>query len=121
MTDSNPQSAQQSPGLPVSGAHAAPGWKPLEARERRILGVLVEKAKTTPDVYPMSVNALRSGANQKNNRYPLMELENDDIEPVLDRLRELHAVSEVQGDSRVPRYRLQLYDWLGAEKLELAV
>jgi uncharacterized protein len=83
--------------------------------------VLVEKAKTTPDVYPMSINALRSGANQKNNRYPLMELENDDIEESLGRLRELGAVSEVQGDSRVSRYRHLLYDWLGVEKLELAV
>ena len=83
--------------------------------------MLVEKAKTTPDVYPMSINALRSGANQKNNRYPLMELKNDDIEQALDRLRELRAVSEVQGDSRVSRYRHLLYDWLGVEKLELAV
>jgi len=83
--------------------------------------VLVEKAKTTPDVYPMSINALRSGANQKNNRYPLMELDNDDIEQTLQRLRELGAVIEVQGDSRVPRYRHMAYDWLGVEKLELAV
>jgi len=83
--------------------------------------VLVEKAKTTPDVYPMTINALRSGANQKNNRYPLMELDNDDVEQALDRLRELGAVSEVQGDSRVSRYRHLLYDWLGVEKFELAV
>ena len=83
--------------------------------------MLVEKAKTTPDVYPMTINALRSGANQKNNRYPLMELDNDDVEQSLDRLRELGAVSEVQGDSRVSRYRHLLYDWLGVEKFELAV
>jgi hypothetical protein len=83
--------------------------------------VLVEKAKTTPDVYPMSLNSLRAGANQKNNRYPLMELDNDDIEQSLERLREVGAVSEVQGDSRVSRYRHLLYDWLGVEKLELAV
>jgi uncharacterized protein len=86
-----------------------------------MLGVLVEKAKTTPDVYPMSINALRTGANQKNNRYPLMELENDDVEQSLERLRELKAVAEVQGDSRVPRYRHLLYDWLGVDKVELAV
>jgi hypothetical protein len=86
-----------------------------------VLGVLVEKAKTTPDVYPMSINAIRTGANQKNNRHPLMELENDDVEQSLDRLRGLKAVSEVQGDSRVPRYRHLLYDWLGVDKLELAV
>ena len=121
MTDSRPAGCSPLPCLPVSAPRAAPAWQPLDARERRILGVLVEKAKTTPDVYPMSINALRSGANQKNNRYPLMELDNDDIEQSLDRLRELGAVSEVQGDSRVPRYRHLLYDWLGVEKLELAV
>ena len=121
MTDSYPQSAPHSPALPDSAPRSGPAWQPLGARERRIVGVLVEKAKTTPDVYPMTINALRSGANQKNNRYPLMELDNDDVEQVLDRLRELGAVSEVQGDSRVSRYRHLLYDWLGVEKLELAV
>jgi hypothetical protein len=120
MSDSNPPNAPPSPALPASAPRAA-AWQPIGARERRILGVLVEKAKTTPDVYPMSINALRSGANQKNNRYPLMELDNDDIEQSLERLRGLGAVSEVQGDSRVPRYRHLLYDWLGVDKLELAV
>ena len=99
---------------------AQPGNR-SEPENGGVLGVLVEKAKTTPDVYPMTINALRSGANQKNNRYPLMELDNDDVEQSLDRLRELGAVSEVQGDSRVSRYRHLLYDWLGVEKLELAV
>ncbi|HTU25518.1 MAG TPA: DUF480 domain-containing protein [Pirellulales bacterium] len=98
-----------------------PAWQPIAARDRRVLGVLVEKAKTTPDVYPLSINALRTGCNQKNNRYPLMELENEDVEQSLDRLRALGAVSEVQGDSRVPRYRHLLYDWLGVDKVELAV
>ncbi|HEY1786101.1 MAG TPA: DUF480 domain-containing protein [Pirellulales bacterium] len=121
MNDSDPQGTPPSPGSPVAAPRAPAPWKPLGARERRILGVLVEKAKTTPDVYPMSLNALRSGANQKNNRYPLMELDNDDIEQSLERLRELGAVSEVQGDSRVLRYRHLLYDWLGVDKIELAV
>ena len=55
-----------------------PKWQPLSAIDRRVVGVLVEKAKTTPDGYPMSVSALRSGCNQKNNRYPLLELEIED-------------------------------------------
>jgi hypothetical protein len=82
---------------------------------------LVEKAKTTPDGYPMSVNALKSGCNQKNNRYPLMELEIEDIEESLARLRGLGAVAEVQGGGRVSRFRHYMYEWLGVEKLELAV
>ncbi|HEV3137079.1 MAG TPA: DUF480 domain-containing protein [Pirellulales bacterium] len=98
-----------------------PRWQPLSAVDRRVLGVLVEKAKTTPDGYPMSVNSLRSGCNQKNNRYPLMELELEDVEESLSRLRALGAVAEVQGGGRVPRYRHYMYEWLGVEKLELAV
>ena len=50
--------------------HTSPRWQPLEAIERRILGVLVEKAKTTPENYPLSVNALKSGANTYNRRTP---------------------------------------------------
>jgi len=96
-------------------------WKPLSAIDRRVLGVLVEKAKTTPDGYPMSVNSLRSGCNQKNNRYPLMELELDDVEESLARLRAAGAVAEVQGGGRVARYRHYMYEWMGVEKLELAV
>jgi uncharacterized protein len=96
-------------------------WRALLPIDRRLLGVLIEKAKTTPDVYPLSVNALRSGANQKNNRFPLMELEIEDVEESLSRLRAAGAVTEVQGSSRVPRFRHQAYEWLGVDKVELAV
>jgi uncharacterized protein YceH (UPF0502 family) len=96
-------------------------WHPLPAVDRRVVGVLVEKAKTTPDGYPMSAGALRSGCNQKNNRYPLMELEREDVEESLARLRSAGAVAEVQGGGRVSRYRHYMYEWLGVEKLELAV
>lgn len=95
--------------------------QPLAAIDRRVAGVLVEKAKTTPDQYPLSLSALRTGANQKSNRYPLMQLEDDAIEESLDRLRELGAVVEVQGSGRVVRYRHLMYQWLGVEKVELAV
>ena len=98
-----------------------PRWRPLVAKDRRVLGVLIEKAKTTPEAYPMSINALRSGCNQKNNRFPLMELELEDIEESLDRLRAAGAVAEVQGSSRVARYRHYGYEWLGVDKTELGV
>jgi uncharacterized protein YceH (UPF0502 family) len=100
---------------------STPRWRPLVAIDRRVVGVLVEKAKTTPDGYPMSVNALKSGANQKNNRYPLMELEIEDVEESLGRLRAVGAAAEVQGGGRVPRYRHYMYEWLGVDKVELAV
>ena len=60
-------------------APEGPRWKPVGAIDRRVLGVLAEKAKTTPDTYPMSLNAICSGCNQKSNRDPLMQLEPDDV------------------------------------------
>ena len=104
-----------------SPAHTSPRWQPLEAIERRILGVLVEKAKTTPENYPLSLNALKSGCNQKNNRAPLTQLEEPAIEEALEKLRKVGAVVQVQGTSRVDRFRHLAYDWLGVEKVELAV
>lgn len=58
-------------------------WPVLEKDERRVLGVLVEKGKTTPDVYPMSINALTAGCNQKTNRDPIMDLTDGDVEEAL--------------------------------------
>jgi uncharacterized protein len=96
-------------------------WQPLQAIDRRVAGVLVEKAKTTPDAYPMTVNAIRTACNQKNNRYPLMEVEAEDVEESLARLRALGVVGEIQGSGRANKYRHHLYDWLGVEKVEMAV
>lgn len=100
---------------------AAPAWKPLSSRQRRVLGVLVEKAKTTPDAYPMTINGVVTGANQKSNRDPLMSLTAEEVETVLDELRALGAVTEVQGSGRVPKYRHHFYEWLGIDKAESAV
>jgi hypothetical protein len=100
---------------------AASRWRPLPPIERRVLGVLVEKAKTTPENYPLSLNGVRSGCNQKNNRSPLMQLEEGQIEEALDELRHMGAVTLVQGSGRVDKYRHLAYEWLGVEKAELAV
>jgi uncharacterized protein YceH (UPF0502 family) len=91
------------------------------ATERRVLGVLIEKAKTTPESYPLSLNALRVGCNQKNNRAPQTQLEEPQVEEALDGLRQAGAVMVVQGDSRVDRFRHLAYEWLGVDKVELAV
>ncbi len=96
-------------------------WQPLNSRQRRVFGVLVEKAKTTPDAYPMTINGLVAGANQKSNREPQMTLSADDVEQILDELRAIGCVTEVQGSGRVPKYRHHAYEWLGVEKTELAV
>ena len=100
---------------------AGPKWRQLERIERRVAGVLVEKAKTTPDNYPLSVNALVNGCNQKNNRFPQMTLDEDQVTDALDSLRKSGAVALIQGDGRVEKYRHLLYDWLGVDKFEMAV
>ncbi|TWT43439.1 DUF480 domain-containing protein [Botrimarina hoheduenensis] len=93
----------------------------LDLYERRLLGVLIEKAKTTPDAYPLSANALRTGCNQKSNRSPQLDLDEDRVETVADALREKGALTLVQGESRVERYRHRAYEWFGVDKVELAV
>ena len=66
-----------------SEATGATSWPVLSPAERRVLGVLVEKAKTTPDVYPMSINSLMTGSNQKSNRDPIMNLSDENVENTL--------------------------------------
>lgn len=99
----------------------APRWQPMNSRQRRVVGVLVEKAKTTPDAYPMTINGITTGCNQKTNREPLMNLSAEDVEQLLDELRGLGAVIEVQGSGRVAKYKHLMYEWLGVDKIELAV
>ncbi len=98
-----------------------PRWQSIEARERRVLGVLVEKAKTTPDAYPLTLNSLRTGSNQKSNRFPQMELDEEQVEEACDNLRKVGAVTVIQGDGRREKYRHLAYEWLGVDKVELAV
>ncbi len=99
----------------------APRWVPLERNERRALGVLVEKAKTTPSAYPLTLNSLRTGCNQKSNRFPMMELEEHHVEDAMEGLRKAGAVAMLQGDGRTEKYRHLAYEWLGVDKVELAV
>ena len=104
-----------------SEATSKPRWQPIGPIDRRVAGVLVKKAKTTPEAYPLSLNAIVSACNQKSNRHPIMQLEADDAEESLERLRGLGAVAIVQGYGRVSKYRHYMYEWLGVDKVELAV
>ena len=100
---------------------AAATLRPLEANERRVLGVLIEKAKTTPDQYPLSLNALVTGSNQKSNRDPVMTLDEEQVIRAVRSLQADHAVAEVFGSGKIPRYRHLAYEWLGVGKEELAI
>jgi uncharacterized protein YceH (UPF0502 family) len=95
-------------------------WPVLTVNERRILGVLIEKAKTTPDVYPLSVNALVTGSNQKSNRDPLLNLSDDDVEEALASAQQKGLAIKITG-SRVVRWRHNLYEAWHVDKIDLAI
>ena len=86
--------------------------RPLSALEARVVGVLVEKERTVPDTYPLSLNALVAGCNQKTSRAPMMDASDADVRAALDELRALSLVVESSG-GRVMRYAHNLPRVLG--------
>lgn len=76
---------------------------PLTATEARVLATLMEKARTVPDSYPLTLNSLQSGCNQKSSREPVMNLSEDEIAQAIDGLRERSLVFESSG-GRTARY-----------------
>jgi len=81
-------------------AHALPA---LSLLETRVLGVLVEKERTVPDTYPLTLNALVSGCNQKNSRDPVISAADAEVQSALDHLKSLSLAVESSG-GRVMRY-----------------
>ncbi len=78
----------------------------LTSLEARVIGSLIEKAITTPDQYPLSLNALTNACNQKSNRDPVLELDERTVQETLDALAKKHLVIERSGfGSRVPKYQ----------------
>lgn len=78
----------------------------LSAIEARIIGSLIEKQITTPDQYPLSLNALVNACNQKSNREPFMQLDEATVKSAVDGLARRHLVLEKSGfGSRVPKYQ----------------
>ncbi len=76
---------------------------PLSLLETRVLGVLSEKQRTVPDTYPLTLNALVAGCNQKTSRDPVLEASEADVQAALDELRSHSLIIESSG-GRVPRY-----------------
>lgn len=95
----------------------------LTPYEARALGVLIEKAMTTPEQYPLSLNALTAGCNQKNNRDPVMALTDDEVFDAAEGLRAkgLAVRIEAGAGSRVHRFRHNATDALHVRAGELAV
>ena len=78
----------------------------LTAHEARVIGCLLEKQSTTPDQYPLSLNALTNACNQKSNRHPVLELDERAVQAVVDGLMKRQLVLEKSGfGSRVPKYQ----------------
>ncbi|HWA12726.1 MAG TPA: YceH family protein [Burkholderiales bacterium] len=88
----------------------------LSPLEQRVLGVLVEKQLTTPDYYPLSLNALVAGCNQKTSRDPVMSVAEDEAQAALDALKDRKLVTHSWGASRrVVRYSHNLPQVLGTD------
>lgn len=95
-------------------------WPLLTLAERRVLGVLIEKQKTTPDVYPMTLNGLVTACNQKSNRDPVMSLEDYEVEETLNGLQKQALATRVES-GRVDKFRHLLYETWSVNKTEIAL
>jgi hypothetical protein len=90
--------------------------------EVRVLGALVEKDITTPDYYPLSLNALVNACNQKNNREPVMALNEDAVRAALESLQAQRLAGPASGaDSRVTKYEHRLQEVFNFDRRETAV
>lgn len=93
----------------------------LNENEVRVLGALMEKEATTPEYYPMSLNALTSACNQKTNRHPVVSFSDEVVVRALDRLRDAKLVWECSTPgSRVPKYKHQITDCIPLTTAERA-
>ena len=81
----------------------------LSAEEQRVLGSLIEKSRTTPDYYPMSINGLQSACNQKTSRSPIVQYDEETIVETLNSLKKKSLISTATGgSSRVVKYKHNL-------------
>ena len=94
----------------------------LTETEVRVLGSLIEKDITTPEYYPLSLNALVNACNQKSNRDPVMQLEEDAVRAALEGLQEQRMAGPARGaDSRVTKYEQRLQEVFNFTRPEIAV
>jgi uncharacterized protein len=92
----------------------------LTAVEARVLGALIEKEITTPEYYPLSLNALRNACNQKSNREPVMQLEEPEIRKALIHLESQSLVRSI-AESRATKFEHRLQDAFNFYRPEVAI
>jgi hypothetical protein len=98
------------------------GYSELSAEQLRVLGCLLEKQRTTPDAYPLSLNALRAACNQSTNRDPVVDYDDGVIRDALHRLERRSLVRLASGrGSRAPKYRHLLAEALPMSAAEQAI
>lgn len=95
--------------------------EPLDAVEVRVLGALIEKETTTPDYYPLSLNALVNACNQRSNRDPVVDYIEDDVSDAFLRLRDKGLAAAITGSGRVTKYAQRISETLNLGRRELAV
>lgn len=93
----------------------------LDPAEVRVLGALLEKEATTPEYYPLSLNALVNACNQKSNREPVVDYDEDIVSRAVNRLREKKLALTVTGSGRVDKYAQRISETLNLGRRELAV
>jgi hypothetical protein len=94
----------------------------LTDTEARVLGALIEKDSTTPDYYPLSLNALVNACNQKNNREPVMNLNEEEVRAALSGLQDQRLAGPARGaDSRVTKYEHRIQEVFNFTRPETAV
>jgi uncharacterized protein YceH (UPF0502 family) len=109
MTDSAPEDQK----TPITS---------LSRMQRRVLGVLLEKGFTTPEQYPLTLKAATTGSNQKNNRDPITNYDEDQVEQTFDELRELGLAAVVHTESgRTARYRHYMRHRFTMSEQQLAI
>ena len=101
MDSATPDSSAAGPALPAT--------TPLSALAARVLGCLIEKEFATPDLYPLTLNALLNACNQKSNREPVMAVTAREVETALDELRHQRLAAVFAGaDARVQKYKQKI-------------
>jgi uncharacterized protein YceH (UPF0502 family) len=95
-------------------------WQ-IDAAEARVLGALLEKEITTPEYYPLSLNALVNACNQKSNREPVVSFDEGTVEVALEGLRAKGLAVRISGESRVPKHGQRFTEKFNLGRREAAV
>jgi len=100
---------------------ASPNPIVLTAAEARVLGALVEKEVTTPEYYPLSLNALMNACNQRSNREPVMSLDEDEVRHALHGLNNKNLAGAARSDGRVAKYEHRMGEVFNLTRAEAAL